>query len=815
MPSIVTENISKAKGAADLSKTLKIKGRKGGKSGPARPNHSQHQKSVSLQLYTDGKISGNLPAHGEFIFPINPEEFNLTYNHKIQVVQTLGDPFIDEFGAGMPSLSMRGTTGWRTRPGSENVDGHEAFERLRRDFIKKYFELRHEKQKNNQDPEDIKLIVVNGVDDLIFQVVPVDFRLLRSKSSPLLYRYDLTFKTVSDFSDKTVSQAPVSTNKIQSRNWLDALKERSEPLTEKLLASTSSVCNTVGNFIQDTVGILSAAKSGVGDVANFIGGVTGSIESVLNALGDTEIFFDDLFLEGIIELNNLTGGMGEFNCYLSKASLDSLMPDFSGIRGISDCAAIHGIKAGSRADCADNAFEWVHELNQTAKQNGTTSLMATSYADDVLPDIFDEPDTAIIISSSLDAKLTTLENIARDTSSASTLGEAYTAIEEALNCFTFKPDKVPEEDELEGDLISLARFKRVVVKENQTLMDIAYQEYSDADRWTDIADANDIVVESCAKNLAPYTRFALSEDLYAGQTRITIAYDVPTEYAARGCTLELKDNEGRRQTLQVDSVERNTISLHETVSTNLEAPISVVRYVNLAEYGISNGVTELTRDTNAGLKTYHLENIKDIYPGYVLFISGNAEARAYTVSSVNYLEKSIRVEESSIGFTTGARVEIFNTETSMVHLAPGTQLNIPVSSEDNAGTVQNDNEIYGGDLTLDSGGFLSVVDGDLELSEGMANLKQAIVHRVISEYGSLVIHPSYGCGLLSIAGKKNTPAVNTLARAALVEALQREPRLSRMTGLNVVTRGDIIQFSAEVQSTDSNTTTDLNYVIGV
>lgn len=817
MSTTITSYYSQLSSVTDLSKSLQSNSDSSLSSTrtPTAPRHSQHQKTVVLQLYTNGTLDGNLATDYEFIFPINPEEFSVNYHHRVQVVQTLGDPFIDEFGIGVPTLNMKGTTGWRTRPNIQNIDGHEAFKKLRRDFINKYFELRLDRHNNNQDPDDIMLVVVNSVDDLAYQVVPVDFRLLRSKSRPLLYQYDLAFKVVLDLSDLSKAQAPNNTNKIQSENWLDALQTRVTPLVEKVTSFTAPVCQAVGIFLEETVEILVAAKTGVGDVASLIHGVTSTIESVLDAVQDTDSFINNLALDGIVELNCLISVIGEFNCYLSSASSDFFIPDFSGVQGITDCAATHGIEAGKQADSADNALEWVDGINELARQNGSSSLIAVSYTTDNLADVFNKADAAVVVSSGLDTNLAALTDIARDTSTADTLDNVYTAITDTLGNITFDVDKVPDEDDLEDDLIELTRFKSVVVKKGQSLMDIAYQEYGDADRWTDIAAANDIVIENCKEILAPYTSFTISSSVYAGQTSMDLKYDVPTEYAVAGCTLKLKDDDGHQQTLQVKSIAGKTINFYETVSRSMQAPISVIRYTNLAEYGVSTGTTQLTTAVNAGLKTYYLDDIKDIYPGFVFFISGESEGRAYTVSSINYLEKYVTVDESSIGFKAGAQVEIFNTETNMVHLVPETEIEVPIMSDDNSSTAQNDNEIYGGDLTLDSQGIFEISDGDLTLSEGLDNLKQAILHRIVSEYASLVIHPTYGCGLLAIIGKKNTPGTRTLARAALVEALQREPRIDRVSELNVVTKGDIIQFSVKVESVGSNTKTDLNYVIGV
>lgn len=783
-------------------------------SNSSRVNHSQFGKNVVLYLYTDGLITGTVKKDQRFVFPVNPEEFSVSRNERVQVVQTLGEPFIDEFGKGMPTLTVRGTTGWRIRPTIENIDGHEAFRRLHRNFIDGYFDQRQAKVGAGLNPDDVMLVVVNNVDDLSYKVVPQNFKLLRSRVKPLLYQYEITFGVLEDLNSIEASKKVEDlVSKPKSRNWLSALTERVTPLVNKLTVFATPVCTAVANFIDTSVGILENAKAGVGDIANFIHGVSSSIELVLDATRDTQAFINDLPLEAILELNELTSVVGEFNCYLKNGLTESWLPDFSGVCGVTDCATTHGIKSGSVADSVSNAVEWVVEMREAAKRNGSATIIGIRHSDENLPNMFEDPSAAIIMESTLDDKLEQLSLIQKTPESAGGLDGVYDAIISTVGDIDMDASLLPDENTTD-DLKKISQFKIVTVKENESLQAIAYREYGDSNRWYEIAAANDIVIESANELLVPYTSFTVTGNLYRSTQHIDIGMAVPSNYAVAGVTLVVKDVNGAWQKMQVESVSGSVITFHETFSQNYTGPITVMRMTNLASYGVLDGETFLTAAFSTGSKTLSLDEVKDIYPGYVLFVQGVSEARSYTVVSVNYLEKKVTVTKSSIGFASGAKVQIYNRETSQVHVTPGMQLKIPITSGDQNVPSQSANEIYGTDLENDISGCLVVTDGDFSLISGLANLKQAIEHRILSDYESLIVHPQYGCGLLAIVGAKNTPAIRTLAKAALIDALNREPRLARVSSLNSFSVGDAIKFAIEVQSTDSNTATDLNFVIG-
>jgi phage baseplate assembly protein W len=293
-----------------------------------------------------------------------------------------------------------------------------------------------------------------------------------------------------------------------------------------------------------------------------------------------------------------------------------------------------------------------------------------------------------------------------------------------------------------------------------------------------------------------------------------LGMNVPSNYAQPGFKLLLKDVDGHWQRMQVKSVSGTRIEFYETFSQNFTAPIKVVRLENLSSYGMFDGEVSLTAPVTSGQRTMALSAVKDIYIGYVLYVMGESESRAYVVESVNYLNKTVRLTEASLGFAAGAKVRIYNRETHQMHLAPGIELKVPLVSGDENNHVQTAGEVYGTDIATDESGLLKVYRGGFALVTGLDNLKQAIEHRIVTNYESLLVHPRYGCGLLTIIGKKATPAVRSLAKAALIDALNREPRLNRIATLTYFSVGDVVKFAIGVAGAESNTASDLNFVIG-
>ena len=127
--------------------------------------------------------------------------------------------------------------------------------------------------------------------------------------------------------------------------------------------------------------------------------------------------------------------------------------------------------------------------------------------------------------------------------------------------------------------------------------------------------------------------------------------------------------------------------------------------------------------------------------------------------------------------------------------APGQFLRVPasvavVSADQSADLVfERDAELVGGDLT--------VVAGDFGVVGGRDNLRQALRHRLGTEAGELMFHPSYGSRIRSLIGAINGPTAGLLAAAYARSAVLEDPRISRVNTAKAQVVGDSITVTAE------------------
>jgi hypothetical protein len=109
-----------------------------------------------------------------YVFSINPEEYTQEEPSRSTVTQTKGGAWVDDFGGGLPVITIRGTTGFQKGLGVQK------FKELR-DMIRKYYD------------DGSELTFHNWTDDesWIVHPDPSGFRLLRNKTNPLLYMYEM------------------------------------------------------------------------------------------------------------------------------------------------------------------------------------------------------------------------------------------------------------------------------------------------------------------------------------------------------------------------------------------------------------------------------------------------------------------------------------------------------------------------------------------------------------------------------------------------------------------------------------------------
>lgn len=104
--------------------------------------------------------------------------------------------------------------------------------------------------------------------------------------------------------------------------------------------------------------------------------------------------------------------------------------------------------------------------------------------------------------------------------------------------------------------------------------------------------------------------------------------------------------------------------------------------------------------------------------------------------------------------------------------------------------------LYGQDIGL-WGGTLRIENGNVATVAGYDNLRQAMQHRIGTEPGEILRHPHYGCHVRAALGEKFNPVVRALAQAFAVEALEAEPRIARLTRVDIERSGDALGVTLE------------------
>jgi|SRR5262245_55339695 len=76
---------------------------------------------------------------------------------------------------------------------------------------------------------------------------------------------------------------------------------------------------------------------------------------------------------------------------------------------------------------------------------------------------------------------------------------------------------------------------------------------------------------------------------------------------------------------------------------------------------------------------------------------------------------------------------------------------------------------------------------DFGVISGLDNLGQAVLMRLLTPRGELsaLAHPEYGSRLHELVGRQNTATTRNLAKLHVLESLQLEPRIQKVTRVSV------------------------------
>lgn len=158
------------------------------------PPSSQKAGIRPISFLLDSQL-GAAPAFVDLV--VRPEDLVRTDPSRATVQQTLGGAWLDNFGPGIAQITISGHTGWR-RTEATGEDGLERFERLRDTVYTGWHEQRKTNVNAGMDPDEVRLIFSDALDNFSAVVAPMSFTLRRSKSRPLLCQYQLSMLVLDD-----------------------------------------------------------------------------------------------------------------------------------------------------------------------------------------------------------------------------------------------------------------------------------------------------------------------------------------------------------------------------------------------------------------------------------------------------------------------------------------------------------------------------------------------------------------------------------------------------------------------------------------
>ncbi len=75
--------------------------------------------------------------------------------------------------------------------------------------------------------------------------------------------------------------------------------------------------------------------------------------------------------------------------------------------------------------------------------------------------------------------------------------------------------------------------------------------------------------------------------------------------------------------------------------------------------------------------------------------------------------------------------------------------------------------------------------GDIDTIEGLDNLKEALLRRLLTTPGSMIHHPTYGVGIKNYQNGINSMANQRRLAYAIIEQFREDPRVEAVTGISV------------------------------
>ena len=297
-------------------------------------------------------LSGGQGGDLHFTFGIRPEELSRDEPQRLAVQQTLGGAWADLFGPGVKTISLSGHNGWR---GGLLLSGEDMFIALRDTVIGQYNSRRAALIQQNQDPSAVTLTFTDTLNNISAFVTPQSFRLLRSRSRPLLMMYSLTL----------LELAPVTTPASILDQIMQALTDPTRwllgytGLTGEVLAiqgyvqQAQNVLGTIAGAVGMFSNVATSLFASVATTAQSVQGQFDSSVSILLTLGSSvaqagrNAFYalagdPTLPQADLIPIMNLSSSFNNAACAMASFNAESTFTTLDPLLGASACSSTAG-----------------------------------------------------------------------------------------------------------------------------------------------------------------------------------------------------------------------------------------------------------------------------------------------------------------------------------------------------------------------------------------------------------------------------------------------------------------------------------------
>lgn len=360
----------------------------------APPRQKAEERPISFVFHN--MATGSAPVEMRLV--IRPEDLTRTDRSRLTTTQTLGGAWADNFGPGIPQVVLAGHTGWGQggRP-----DGQAEFQRLHETVFRRWHEERAAALRDGLDPDQVRLIFSDALDDFTWVVAPQAFVLRRNKARPLLSQYQITMNWLSDDVAQTMGALQSQSLSALEELGLSSLEQSireieafAAGLREEIGAVLGPIKKAFESFVQLTATVLSTVQRVVAAGMSVVSAVTGSLLSIAGSLARAGANITRTF-QSIVSMPNQIRAQfarvgSAFNnafCVLKNAFRRRVtIVNYDDLYGASTCSSTAGGRPISRF-ATENPFPLLFPLEEAPVQvtaEAAESLTALQQADPVL-----------------------------------------------------------------------------------------------------------------------------------------------------------------------------------------------------------------------------------------------------------------------------------------------------------------------------------------------------------------------------------------------------------------------------------------------